>query len=228
MTSQILSRILSHILLGLAFILMGGIAQAEEIKIVAFGDSLVAGYGLPKKDGFTQQLQRSINQRHKNITIINAGISGDTMAGGAARIKRVLANKPDGIIITLGGNDALRGLPVQNTRQNLDRILQIIGAEEIPILVTGMLAPLTMGKEYGKDFQKIFPEAIENAKNQNAKTQNAKTLGAEIYFYPFFLEGVALMPELNQDDRIHPNKDGVGVIVENITPSVEILIKAIK
>ncbi len=221
MTSKLLSRILSHIFIALTLILMGGIAQAEEINIIAFGDSLIAGYGLPKEDGFTQQLQRDINQRHENITIINAGISGETMAGGAARIKKTLtdnlANKPDAIIVTLGGNDALRGLPTRNTRQNLDRILEIIGAEEIPILVTGMLAPLTMGKDFREDFQKIFPDAIENAKNK----------GIEVYFYPFFLEGVALMPELNQNDRIHPNKKGVGVIVENITPSIEILIKAI-
>ncbi len=217
MTPKIIPQFLSHIFIALTLILIGGIAQAKEINIIAFGDSLIAGYGLPKEDGFTQQLQRDINQRHENITIINAGISGETMAGGAARIKQVLANKPDGIIVTLGGNDALRGLPVQNTRQNLDRILEIIETEEIPILVTGMLAPLTMGKDFREDFEKIFPEAIENAKDQ----------GIEVYFYPFFLEGVALMPELNQDDSIHPNKDGVGVIVKNITPSIEVLIRAI-
>ena len=144
------------------------------------------------------------------VRLINSGVSGDTSMGGLARLDWALADKPDLVILELGANDALRGLSPQQTRQNLEKILQRLREKEIPALLTGMKAPRNLGEDYYTNFDRIYPELA---------TQY------ELPFYPFFLEGVAGVPELNQIDGIHPTEAGVKVIVAGILPLVEELVK---
>jgi acyl-CoA thioesterase-1 len=137
--------------------------------------------------------------------VINGGVSGDTSAGGLARLDWLMAEKPDLVIVELGANDGLRGLDPANTKENLDRIISRIRETGARVLLAGMLAPPNLGREYGDEFGALFPALAE--KHGTA-------------FYPFFLEGVAMDPALNQDDGIHPTAEGVAVIVENMLPFV--------
>lgn len=178
----------------------------EEPVILAFGDSLTAGYGLPQNDSFPAQLSRALASAGHPAKVINAGVSGDTSAGGANRIDWALADNPDLVIVELGANDGLRGFEPAQTRKNLDIILQKSLASGAKVLFTGMLAPRNLGNDYAAEFDAVFPDIAE--KHANA------------VFYPFFLEGVAADPKLNQDDGIHPNAEGVAVIVERILPFV--------
>jgi len=178
----------------------------EEPVILAFGDSLTAGYGLPQNDSFPAQLSRALTAAGHPAKVINAGVSGDTSAGGANRIDWALAEKPDLVILELGANDGLRGFEPSQTRKNLDIILEKSFAAGAKVLFTGMLAPRNLGNDYAAEFDAVFPDTAE-------KYPNA-------VFYPFFLDGVAADPKLNQDDGIHPNADGVAVIVERIMPFV--------
>lgn len=180
-------------------------AQSKALTILAFGDSLVAGFGLGSADGFTAKLEAALKAKGVQARIVNAGLSGDTTAGGLARLYWALEPKPDFAIVELGGNDGLRGLDPAQTRANLDAILTKLKAKGVPVLFAGMLAPPNMGPDYGKAFNALYPALAQKH---------------GVLFYPFFLDGVAANPALNQADGIHPNAKGVDIIVERILPLV--------
>jgi acyl-CoA thioesterase-1 len=185
-------------------------APEGPIRILAFGDSLTAGYGLDDlKDSFPAQLERALRARGLNVGVIQGGISGDTTTGGRSRIDWMLRDKPDAVIVALGGNDALRAVDPAVTHQSMDAIVKRIRKDGLPVLIAGMLAPPNLGKDYGERFGAAF-------------TRVAQENGA--LFYPFFLEGVAGVPALNQPDRIHPTPEGVAVMVKGILPMVERLV----
>lgn len=188
-----------------------GNAVATPTRILAFGDSLTAGYGLPEGDGFVPQLQMALQKMGREVSVINGGVSGDTTAGGLSRLDWMLADRPDAVILELGANDMLRGLPPAEARSNLDVIIQRIRQSGAKLLLVGMVAPRNMGAEYRQQFDAIYPDL-------------AKQYGVPLY--PFFLDGVAARPELNQSDGLHPTKDGVAVIVANILPHVTRLLEA--
>ena len=190
----------------------------EPVRLLVFGDSLVAGYGLPQNEAFPVRLEHALRAKGHNVDALNGGVSGDTSAGGVSRIDWALTDKPDAVLVVLGGNDALRGLPPDSLATNLDTILLAIAAEGLPAMVAGMKAPSNMGESYGRDFDQAFADVMGKAASRDV----------DVMFYPFFLEGVALVPELNQDDGIHPNPDGVSVIVENILPHVEQLLSTVE
>ncbi|MDA0662462.1 MAG: arylesterase [Proteobacteria bacterium] len=178
---------------------------------MVLGDSLTAGYGLPAADAFPVRLQTALRKGGIPATVINAGVSGDTTAGGLARIAWALADRPTHAIVELGANDALRGIDPATTRRNLDVIVARLQSAGITVMLAGMYAPPNWGKEYEADFRSIYPDL-------------AKKYG--IGLYPFFLEGVAARRDLNQPDGIHPNAEGVAVIVERILPHVRRLLGA--
>jgi len=180
-------------------------SYAQTIKILALGDSLTAGYGLPHGEGFTDQLQKALQDQGRDVTVINAGVSGDTSQGGLARLEWSLADNPDMVIVELGANDGLRGLDPDLTKGNLDQILTKLGDRGVKTVFAGMLAPPNMGPDYGKNYNALYPALAQKH---------------DVLLYPFFLEGVAGIPALNQDDGIHPTKDGVAIIVERILPYV--------
>lgn len=188
-------------------------AQERPIRIVAFGDSLTAGFGLPPKNAFPVRLQAALKARGHNVTVVNAGVSGDTTAGGLARLDWAVPDDTDAVIVELGANDALRGLDPAAARKNLDSILKRIKAKGADILLTGMRAPRNYGPEYTGAFDRIFPAL--------AREHDA-------LYYPFFLEGVVLNGALNLDDGLHPNAKGIDVIVNGILPHVEELIARVK
>ncbi len=179
------------------------VASAEPVKIVALGTSLTAGYGLEQGEGFVPKLEEALREKGLEVVIENAGVSGDTSAGGLARLDWSLNEDVDGVIVELGSNDALRGFEPAQTRANLDAILADLTGRGLPVLLTGMLAPPNLGEDYGEEFAAIYPDLAAKY---------------DVLFYPFFLEGVAADAALNQPDGIHPNAAGVGVIVKNITP----------
>lgn len=182
-----------------------GAAAQDPIRLMAFGDSLVAGFGLAANNAFPARLEAALRREGYRVEVINAGVSGDTTAGGAARIDWALGDDPDLVLLELGANDALRGIDPEEVRDNLDYILQRLKEERIPVLLAGMYAPANWGAEYVEAFNRIYPELAEEY---------------GVPLYPFFLEGVATDPSLNQGDGIHPNAAGVAVIVENIMPYV--------
>ncbi len=185
-------------------------AGAAPLKIVVIGDSLTAGYGLAKNESFPVRLELALRAEGKDVAVINAGVSGDTSAGGLARLDWALGEGADAAIVELGANDALRGLAPANTYRNLDGILARVGAKGIPALLAGMQAPPNLGEEYVNAFAAVYTRLAE---------------AHAVVFYPFFLEGVAARPELNQPDGIHPTAPGVDVIVKNILPDVRELIR---
>jgi acyl-CoA thioesterase-1 len=185
-------------------------AAAEPVRILAFGDSLTAGYGLPAEQGFVARLQQAIDKAGLSARVLDGGVSGDTTAGGLARLDWSLADQPDAVILELGANDGLRGLDPAATRENLDAMLAKLTAAGKKVLLAGMLAPPNLGPEYGEEFNRIYPELAE---------------AHGVLFYPFFLDGVAADPMLNQGDGIHPNEAGVRRIVEGMMPEVRRLIE---
>jgi len=188
-------------------------AQAQNpVTLVALGDSLTAGYQLGPDEGFAERLQAKLTERGQNVTIINAGVSGDTTSGGLARLDWSVPSEADGVILELGGNDALRGIDPATTEANLDKMLTQLSERDLPVLLAGMRAPPNMGPDYEADFNPIF-EAL-------ARRHDA-------VYYPFFLDGVAGNPAYGLGDGIHPNAEGVDIIVDKILPSVEKLIARI-
>jgi acyl-CoA thioesterase-1 len=177
----------------------------RQIKILAFGTSLTAGYQVPAGKEFTAVLQARLKKDGHEVKIVNAGVSGDTTAGGLARLDWALSEPFDIAIVELGGNDALRALKPSETEANLDAILTKLKARNVKVLLAGMMAPRNLGPDYARDFDAVFPRL--------AKKHN-------VAFYPFFLDGVAGQLKLNQPDGIHPNEAGTAVIVEKITPFV--------
>ncbi|MEQ8399218.1 arylesterase [Thalassobaculum sp.] len=188
-------------------------ARAEPITILGLGDSLMAGYGLSRGSSFPAQLEAALRQRGHDVRVINAGVSGDTSAGGKARLGWSLAEKPDAAIVELGANDGLRGLSPEAMRDNLDAILSELRSHRVPALLAGMRAPPNLGREYADAFRRVYADL-------------AAAHG--VIFYPFFLDGVAADRSLNQDDGMHPSAEGVAVVVERILPKVEELIGRVK
>ncbi len=198
-----------------AFQLTPATARASEpVRLLALGDSLAAGYGLPREDGFTEQLERSLRADGHDVIVINAGVSGDTTAGGLARLDWVVDSVgdggPDAVIVELGANDGLRGIDPDVTYNNLDSIVSRLRERGLPVLIAGMRAPPNLGAEYVEAFDAIFPRVADKH---------------GVPLYPFFLEGVAARPHLNLADGIHPNREGIAVIVERITPAVTQLVE---
>lgn len=188
-------------------------AGAAPIRLLALGDSLTAGYGLPQDQGFVPRLQAALAARGRKVRVINAGVSGDTIAGGLARLDWALADNPQAAIVALGGNDGLRGLPSAQSRAALAGILDRLAARRIPTLLAGMIAPPNLGTEYGREFAAVFYD-LARAR-------------PDVVFVPFFLEGVAGDPALNQADGIHPNARGVEEMVRHILPAVETLLERV-
>ena len=201
------------VLAAVNFAFPGASMAADTVRILALGDSLSAGYGLMRADSFPSQLERALIKKGIAAKVTNAGVSGDTSAGGLSRLDWSLSEGFDGVIIELGANDGLRGLEPSETLKNLDAILGKLQQKELAVLLTGMQAPPNLGAEYGKEFAAIFPHLGKKY---------------DIVFYPFFLEGVAAIVDLNQEDTIHPNSKGVGVVVKNILPYVIEMIQAVK
>ena len=177
-------------------------ARAEPITIVALGDSLTAGYLLAPGAGFPAQLERALRDEGLDVVVRDAGVSGDTTSGGLSRLDWSIGADTDAVIVALGGNDALRGLPPETTRANLTEMLDRLEERRIPVLLAGMLAPINLGPDYGEAFKDVFADLAER----------------DIVFYPFFLEGVAANPDLNLPDGIHPTEEGVGVMVKTSFP----------
>lgn len=185
-------------------------ALAAPVTLLALGDSLTAGLGLEASAAFPARLEAALKAKGLDVRIVNAGVSGDTAAAGLARLDWALSDDVDGIIVELGANDALRGLDPAQTESALNAILGKAAARKLPVLIAGMQAPPNLGPEYVAAFDAIYPRLAEKH-------------GAILY--PFFLDGVAAQPSLNQADGIHPNGKGVDIVVERIMPSVEGLIR---
>jgi len=179
--------------------------NTRPIKVLALGDSLTAGYGLAARDGFVPRLEAALRTEGYNVTVVNAGVSGDTTAGGKARLDWSLAEKPDAVLLELGANDALRGISPVATEANLDAMLQVLRKRQIPVLLIGMKSPPNLGTEYVTAFEGIYPRLAARY---------------QIPLYPFFLDGVAASSTLNQPDGIHPNAQGVHEIVRRLLPVV--------
>ncbi|MBS0247476.1 MAG: arylesterase [Proteobacteria bacterium] len=189
------------------------VAADKPVKIVVLGDSLSAGFGLEVQDAFPSKLQAALKAKGYATEMINAGVSGDTATGGLERFDWSVPSDADAVILELGANDALRGVNPDVTKAALDKILTKIDARKIPVLLAGMKSPPNMGPDYVAKFDAIYPEL-------------AKAHG--VIFYPFFLDGVAADGKLNQRDGMHPNPQGVDVIVKNVMPKVEELIAKAK
>ena len=191
-------------------------APAQPIRILALGDSLTQGYGVPPGMDFANRLERALKAKGLDVSVINAGVSGDTTAGGLARLDWSLNDPkmaPDAAIVELGANDGLRGLDVAAMRANLAAILGRFEAAGIKTLLAGMKAPPNYGAKYVGE----YAEAFEGLAREH-----------DVIFYPFFLDGVATQRDLNQADGIHPNEKGVEIVVRNILPSVEQLLARVK
>jgi acyl-CoA thioesterase-1 len=180
-------------------------AWAAPVRLLVLGDSLAAGYGLAREDGFQARLAEALRAAGQDLTIVDGAVSGDTTAGGLARLDWVLAVGVDAALVELGGNDGLRGLDPAATEANLAAIMDTLAARRIPVLLSGMLAPPNLGADYGRAFQAVFDR-----------------LGVRpaVIYDSFFLEGVAGDSALNQSDGIHPNPEGVRRIVARLTPLV--------
>lgn len=185
-------------------------SMEAPVNILAFGDSLTAGYGLDPGAAVPDRLETMLRENGYNVTIINAGVSGDTTSGGLARLPWSLEQNPDAAILELGANDGLRGEDPQMMEDNLDAMLRIFAERSIPVLFTGMKAMPNLGEAYEKDFSAVFTRLAERH---------------DVIFYPFYLEGVAGNPDLNLPDGIHPNEEGARRIAENLYPYVVKLIE---
>jgi acyl-CoA thioesterase-1 len=186
-------------------------ASARPVRILALGDSLVAGYGLRPEDAFPARLAAALAESGVVAEVINAGVSGDTSAGGVSRLDWTLKERPDLVLVELGANDGLRGLDPATTFANLDVILRRLRRAGIKVLLAGMQAPPNLGREYGYQFAHVYPALAQRH---------------GVALYPFFLDGVATDPALNQADGIHPNPAGVQVIAARIAPHIVKVIRA--
>lgn len=190
-------------------LLTTSLTQAQEFKIILFGDSLMAGYGLEETYHLDRLLQQDLAALNISNQVVNASVSGDTSNGGLNRLAWSLQDNYDLFILGLGANDMLRGLSPETTKANLELIIQLVQEKEIPILLTGMVAPSAYGKEYQNQFNSLYPDLAEQYK---------------LAFYPFLLEGVALKPELNQSDGKHPNQEGIQLISQKLAKIIKKII----
>jgi acyl-CoA thioesterase-1 len=188
----------------------GGAPAASRVpEVLTFGDSLTAGLGLPAEAAFPSRLEARLKADGVGVHVVNAGVSGDTTTDGLARLDWALADKPDIVILELGANDALRGIEPSIVRANLEAMIGKIQASGAKLLLMGMRAPPNWGEDYRREFERIYPELAH---------------AHGVTLYPFFLEGVAMDPKLNQPDGLHPNEAGVAVLVDRIAPYVARLI----
>lgn len=210
--SALTSTVLAAFFFALATI---GTARAADgpVRVVMLGDSITAGLGLPAQDALPAKLEKALRAKGYDVTIQNAGVSGDTSAGGLARLDWSVAEGTDAVIIELGANDALRGSDPKLTRKALDSIIARLRERKIAVLLTGMLAPRNLGEDYGKAFDPIYP---------------ALAVAHGVIFYPFILDGVAANAALNQGDGIHPTAVGVDVIVGRLLPKAEELVSQVR
>jgi len=181
--------------------------------IVAFGDSLTAGLGLPEKDSFPAQLERALKARGQEVKVVNAGVSGDTAAAGLARLDWAMPDDASAVIVELGANDALQGLDPAATKATLEKVITELKARGLPILLAGMEAPRNMGKDYVDQFRALYADLATSY---------------DLILYPFFLDGVALDDKYTLGDGLHPNAKGVARIVDGILPKVEELLAKAK
>ena len=187
-------------------------AAARPVKLLVFGDSLAAGYGLAEADGFQAQLGGALKADGFEVQILDGGVSGDTTAGGRSRLDWALADKPDAVLVELGGNDGLRGTDPKDMEANLNAILDTLARGHIPALLSGMVAPPNLGAPFSREFGAVFARLGQRP---------------GLLYDPFFLEGVAGDPALNQPDHIHPNPAGVKKVVARIKPMVERLLREV-
>lgn len=191
----------------------GADSTGAPVTILAIGDSLTAGYNLPQEAAFPAQLERHLRDTGLDVRVRNAGVSGDTTAMGLDRLDWVLGDgKPDLAIVELGANDALRGVSPDQVRTNLSAIIEQLKSADVPVLLAGMKAPRNMGGDYVESFDTVFPDLAKQY---------------DVAFYPFFLKGVIDNPELVQRDGLHPTKEGVAVIVENMAPLVRKMLREV-
>ncbi len=195
-----------------ASLLAPRLAEARTLKLLVFGDSLAAGYGLAAPDAFQAQLGLALQADGFDVQILDGGVSGDTTAGGRSRLDWALADRPDAVVVELGGNDGLRGTEPKQTEANLTAILDTLAQQHIPALLSGMEAPPNLGAPFSAEFRAVF-------------TQLGQRPG--LLYDPFFLAGVAGDPALNQPDHIHPNPAGVKRVVAHIKPLVEALLREV-
>ncbi|HKY93948.1 MAG TPA: arylesterase [Kiloniellales bacterium] len=183
---------------------------AAPVRVLAFGDSLIHGYGLPPEESLPAQLEAALKAAGDDVMVINGGNSGDTTASGLARLEWTLGGGADAVLLSLGANDGLRGLEPAETEKNLRAMLDVLKQAKLPVLLAGMYAPRNLGQDYAAEFDAVYPR-----------------LAAEYgtLFYPFLLQGVVLDPALNQADGIHPNAKGVAVIVEGLLPEARALVE---
>ena len=205
-TAAVNSRIAAFLfLLFSALAIPGAHAQTAPIKLAVLGDSLAAGYGVKPGEAMPARLEVALKAAGRNVAVINHGVSGDTTAGGVERLDWMLADKPDIVLVELGANDALRALDPAGTERNLDIIVTRLKAAGVTVWLAGMLAPRNYGPEYAAQFDGLYKRLAEKH---------------DVPLYPFFLDGVAQDPALNQADGIHPNPRGVDIVVERILPFV--------
>ncbi|WP_173933585.1 arylesterase [Chelativorans sp. Marseille-P2723] len=183
--------------------------SAEPLRIVGFGNSLMAGYQLAPGEGFTERLEQALRDRGYNVSVANAGVSGDTTSGGLARLDWSVPDDTDLVILELGGNDMLRGLPPQTVEKNLEEMIQRLKERDVQILLIGMYAAPNLGTDYQEAFNAIYPRLAQKH---------------DLPLVPFFLDGVVEDASMQLEDRIHPNAKGVEKMVENVLPALEPLV----
>lgn len=202
---NLIRRSITLLLMVLTILFLALPGRAEPVRIVGFGDSLMAGYQLGPGEGFTSQLEAALQAAGHDVTVANAGVSGDTSTGGLARLDWSVPDGTDLVILELGANDALRGIAPDITADNLETMITSLKDRGIQVLLAGMLAPPNMGSDYESAFNPIFPSLAE---------------AHDVPLYPFFLDGVAAQPDKLLSDGMHPNAEGVGVMVAGILPHV--------
>jgi acyl-CoA thioesterase-1 len=212
MSPRLLIRLLlSVVAIPFCTLVLGDVSSAEEQipRIVALGDSLTSGLGVGAQESYPAQLQQRLQALKYPHRVINAGVSGDTSAGGLRRVPWILRSKPDWVILELGVNDGLRGLSVEQTRTNLDQIIHRLRQAGVRVVLAGMKLPPNYGKEYTAAFEAIYPALAKQYR---------------LPFIPFFLEGVAASADLNQPDGIHPTREGYRIIVEQVLKTIRPLL----
>ena len=211
--AALLSGLLAAMVLIVAALLPQPAGAQQPLRIVFVGDSLTAGLGVGPGEGYVERLQAMLGKEGLPVEAVNAGVSGDTTAGGLSRLDWSVPDGTDGVVLALGGNDALRGIPVAETRANLAAAIESLQARNIPVLLAGILSPPNMGSEYEQAFNAIHGELAQQY---------------DTAFYPFLLDGVAAEAALNQADGMHPNADGMAVIAERMLPALAAFTRSLR